>query len=149
MYNVKHFLERLEQTELFSISPSTTVSDASEYMIERDIGAVCVVIDDGGFGGIFTERDGFRKVIPKQLNTLTTPVEDLMTPAVKVITVTQDTTLEDCFDLMDKYKIRHLPVLEDGKFVGMISIRDLVRVIVDNQISVSEQLQGYITGAGH
>ena len=143
MYNVRYFLKELEQTELFSINPSATVSEAREYMIEKDIGAVCVILDDGGLGGIFTERDGFRKSSP-QLNTAYASVEKLMTPAIQVIAATLDTSLEDCFDLMDKYRVRHLPVLEDGKLVGMISMRDLVRMIVDNQVLVSQQLHSYI-----
>ena len=146
MNTVGNLLKHLKQNTVFFVSPSDTVYEALAYMKKKDIGAVSIVLDDGSFGGIFTERDVSRKVVLEDRSTHTTHVEEVMTPATEVISVTSYAELPECFELMNQQRIRHLPVLEDGKLIGMISIRDLVSAIVDQQIFVSSQLESYITG---
>jgi CBS domain-containing protein len=146
MKTVGDLLKHLKQNTVFFVSPSNTVIEALDYMNKKDISAVSIVLDDGSFGGIFTERDLARKIVLEKLSAHTTNVEEVMTFASDVISVTSFADLQECFELMNQQSIRHLPVLEDGKLIGMISIRDLVSAIVDQQIYVSEQLESYITG---
>jgi CBS domain-containing protein len=113
-------------------------------MKEKRIGAVSVKTDDE-LVGILTERDILWKCeLRDDLSRV--KVESIMTPVEDIVSVNPNVDLEECFNLMDVHRIRHLPVLEEGKLVGMISIRDLVRAIVDQQILISSQLESYITG---
>jgi CBS domain-containing protein len=144
MYKVGDLLKHLKQTTVYYIVPDSSITDAMGYMKDKRIGAVSVKADDE-LAGILTERDILWK-LDLQDDLSLVKVESIMTPVEDIVTVNPSVDLEECFNLMDVHRIRHLPVLEDGKLVGMISIRDLVRAIVDQQIFISSQLESYITG---
>ena len=144
MYTVGDLLKHLKQTTIYFVSQDTSITDAKDYMMEKGIGAVSIKSGEE-LVGILTERDMLWKCeLRDDLSQV--KVEQVMTPAQDIISVTTGVDLEECFNLMDVHRIRHLPVVEDGNLVGMISIRDLVRAIVDQQIFVSSQLENYITG---
>jgi CBS domain-containing protein len=127
---------------VISVAPSTTVFEALQRMAERNIGAV-LVMKDGRLAGIFSERDYARKVVLRGLSSKETPVGDLMTG--KVITVPQSWTADQCMALMTQHHIRHLPVVEGDEVLGVISIGDAVKAVVDEQHFVIGQLTSYIT----
>lgn len=115
----------------FSISPGATVAEAVERMAELSIGSLLVMTDEG-LCGIVTERDYARKVVAGGLSTETTRVEDIMT--ADVLTTGMDQNIDECMMLMTEKRIRHLPVVEGDKVLGIISIGDLMKAIVsDNQ----------------
>jgi CBS domain-containing protein len=144
MYTVGNLLKHLKQSTIYFIAPDSSITDARDYMKEMDIGAVSIKVDDD-FVGILTERDILWKCELRDDLSLK-EVESIMTPVADIVTVDPSVDLEECFNLMNVHRIRHLPVVEDGKLVGMLSIRDLVRAIVDQQILISSQLESYITG---
>ena len=144
MYTVGNLLKHLNQTSVFFIAPDSSITDARDYMKEKRIGAVSVKADDE-LVGILTERDILWKCDLRTGLTLER-VESIMTPVEDIVTVNPGIDLEECFNLMNVHRIRHLPVVENDKLVGMLSIRDLVRAIVDEQILISSQLESYITG---
>ena len=144
MYTVGNLLKHLKQSTLYFIAPDSSITDARDYMKEKGIGAVSIKADDD-FVGILTERDILWKCELRDDLSLK-EVESIMTPVADIVTVDPSVDLEECFNLMNVHRIRHLPVIEDGKLVGMLSIRDLVRAIVDQQILISSQLESYITG---
>ena len=144
MYKVGDLLKHLKQTTVYHIAPDSSITDAKDYMKEKQIGAVSVKADDK-LAGILTERDILWKCDLRDDLSLE-KVESIMTPVEDIVSVNPNIDLEECFNLMDVHRIRHLPVVEDGKLVGMLSIRDLVRAIVDQQIFISSQLESYITG---
>jgi CBS domain-containing protein len=128
---------------IFSVEPSTMVYRAIELMCEKNIGGL-LIVENGKLVGIFTERDYARKLILKGKSSKDTPISDLMTS--NLITVTPDTSIDDCMRVMTGRKIRHLPVLENEQLVGLISIGDVVRFIMEEQRSIIEELEHYITG---
>ena len=127
---------------IISVAPSTTVFEALQRMAERNVGAV-LVMNDGRLVGIFTERDYARKVVLRGLNSRNTPVGDLMTG--KLVTVSQSWTADQCMALMTEHHIRHLPVLDGDAVVGVVSIGDAVKAVVDEQHFVIGQLTNYIS----
>jgi len=144
MYKVGDLLKHLKQTTVYFIAPDISVTDARDYMKEKGIGAVSVKADDK-LVGILTERDILWKCELRDDLSLE-KVESIMTPVDDIVSVDPSLDLEECFNLMNAHRIRHLPVVENDKLVGMLSIRDLVRAIVDQQILISSQLESYITG---
>lgn len=126
-----------------SVRPDSTVFEALELMVEKNVGAL-LVMDQESFVGIFTERDYARKVILKGKASKETPISEIMTE--DPVTVTPDNSIEDCMRLMTNKFIRHLPVMENGKLVGIISIGDLVKYIIEEQRFIIENLEHYITG---
>jgi len=132
--------------ELWSIAPEATVFKALELMAQKDIGAV-VVVKDEKLVGIFSERDYARKVILKGLSSKTTTVGELMTK--DVFTVSPETTIKECLTLATEHRFRHLPVVEKGKLVGIITIGDIVKVIISDQQNLIDQMENYITGRGY
>ncbi|MFO7257628.1 MAG: CBS domain-containing protein [Bacteroidota bacterium] len=126
-----------------SVPPSITAFNALEVMRDMNVGGL-LVVDQDTLVGIFTERDYARKVILKGKTSREIPVSELMTP--NPITVTPDTSIEECMSLMTNKYIRHLPVMEGDKIVGVISIGDVVRFIIDEQRYIIEHLEHYITG---
>ncbi len=129
--------------DVWSVSPEDTVFDAIKEMARRDVGALIVVTDDKPIG-MFTERDYARDVILKGKSSPKTPVRDVMTS--RVICVRPEQTVEECMAVMTDKHIRHLPVLDDEKLAGMISIGDLVKSIIADQKFTIEQLESYIRG---
>lgn len=126
-----------------SITPDASVLDALKSMAELRIGAL-LVMHDSAIVGILTERDYARKIALMGRTSLTTPVSDVMTKAVMYVQPTQ--TSEECMALMTQNRLRHLPVVDDGVVVGMISIGDLVKDIISEQQFIIEQLEHYISG---
>jgi CBS domain-containing protein len=129
--------------DLVSISPDASVLEAITLMADRSIGSLLVMQGDE-LKGIVTERDYARKVIVKGRSSESTRVADIMSTAV--ITATAEQTVRKCMELMTNRRIRHLPVVEGGKVVGMISIGDLVQAIIAEQQEEIEQLESYISG---
>jgi CBS domain-containing protein len=127
---------------VLSVSPMTTVFEALQRMADGNVGAV-LVMDGDRVAGIFTERDYARKVALRGLNSKQTPIGELMTG--KLITVDQSWTADQCMALMNEHHIRHLPVTEGSQVIGVISIRDAVKAVVDEQRFVIGQLTNYIT----
>ena len=123
---------------IFTISPNATVLEAIKIMAEKGVGAL-VVAEDEKVIGIFSERDYTRKIALMERSSNNTPVSDIMTS--KVISVGLNHTVEECLQLMTDRHLRHLPVLEQEKLVGFISIGDLVKAAMDDQRILIEQLQ--------
>jgi CBS domain-containing protein len=144
MYTVGNLLNHLDQTTIYFIHPNLSITEARNYMKEKRIGAVSVKVEND-LVGILTERDILWKCDLRDDLSLKN-VESIMTPIEDIVTVSPGIDLEECFNLMNVHRIRHLPVVENEKLVGMLSIRDLVRAIVDEQILISSQLENYITG---
>jgi CBS domain-containing protein len=127
--------------KLLSISPEASVLDALKLMAEREVGAL-VVLEGEKLAGIFSERDYARKVILHGKSSKDTPVSEIMTH--KVVCVRPDQSVEDCMALMTDKRIRHLPVLQNEKVIGVISIGDVVKEVISEQRFVIEQLEHYI-----
>ena len=127
---------------VYMVSPDDTIFDALRLMAERNIGAV-LVMSDGAIAGIVSERDYARKVVLLGRTSKTTPVRDIMT--TDVVSVEPGWTADQCMALMTDQRIRHLPVVENGALVGIVSIGDVVRAIVDSQKFVIKSLENYIT----
>lgn len=128
---------------VFSVEPTEMVYRAIELMCEKNIGGL-LIVENGKLVGIFTERDYARKLILKGKSSKDTEIRDLMTS--NLVTVTPDTSIDDCMRVMTGRKIRHLPVLDKGELVGIISIGDVVHFIIEEQKSIIEHLEHYITG---
>ncbi len=139
---VKHVLDS-KGHDVLSISPTESVFDAIKLMADKGIGAL-IVMDGDALAGIVTERDYARKVILKGRSSHETPVEDIMTAGV--FTTSADQTVDSCMNVMTNKRIRHLPVVDDGKVTGMVSIGDLVKAIIADQKEEIEQLEHYISG---
>jgi CBS domain-containing protein len=129
--------------DVWTISPKATVMEALKLMAEKHIGALVVMHDDQVVG-ILSERDYARKVILRGRSSINTHVKEIMTD--KVYYVGLKTTAEECMVLTSQQSIRHLPVLENGKLVGMISIGDVVKSIIGEQETEIRELSEYITG---
>jgi CBS domain-containing protein len=130
-------------SEVFSVAPQDSVLRAIEVMATRHVGAL-LVMDQGSLIGIISERDYARKVILKNRSSHDTPVSDIMTsPAVSV---TPEDTVHRCMEIMTAGRFRHLPVVKGGRVVGMLSIGDLVKAVIQEQTEHIEQLERYIAG---
>ncbi len=127
----------------WSVGPDTMIYDALKLMAEKNIGAL-LVLEAGKLVGIMSERDYARKVILKGKSSLDTPVREVMTP--KVFFVRPEQTVEECMALVTDKHIRHLPVMVGDEVVGVISIGDLVRAVIDEKDFMIKQLENYITG---
>ena len=140
MKTVQQMLEG-KTHRLLSISPGATVYDALELMAKQDVGAL-VVLDGERLAGIFSERDYARKVILFGKSSKETLVREIMTD--KVLCVRPDQTVDQCMALMTDKRVRHLPVLDHKKVIGVISIGDVVKEVISEQQFVIEQLEQYI-----
>jgi CBS domain-containing protein len=133
----------MKGNQIFSVAPHDSVLRAIEIMATRHVGAL-LVMNEGTLLGIISERDYARKVILKNRSSHDTPVSDIMSsPAVSV---TPDDTVHHCMQLMTEGRFRHLPVLKAGRVVGMLSIGDLVKAVIEEQSQHIEQLERYIAG---
>jgi CBS domain-containing protein len=127
--------------EVFAVAPGDAVIDAIRLMAEKSVGAV-LVMDGARLAGIVSERDYARKVVLHGRSSADTSVRDIMT--ADVITVGPNHTVEHCMQLVTDHRIRHLPVMEDGEVIGVISIGDLVKAVIEDQKVQLDQLQRYI-----
>ncbi len=141
MKTVKQLLDG-KGYQVWTTDPDRSVLDAIKLMAEKGVGAL-VVVEDGRVVGIVTERDYARKVILEGRSSRETPVREIMT--TRVICTHLTNTAEECMAVMTDKRVRHLPVMEDGQLVGIISIGDLVKSIIDHQQFMIEQLESYIT----
>ena len=138
---VAHILGHKGQ-DVWWVGSDMTVFDALTMMADKNIGAL-VVIDDGVVTGIISERDYARKVVLLGKDSQQTAVGDIMTS--NPITVTAETTVASCMELMTDNRFRHLPVLEGNELIGVVSIGDVVNAVIEEQTFLIDQLEGYIT----
>ena len=138
-----HDILRRKNNQVFSILPEQTVFDALKLMAEKNLGGVLVMRGDK-LVGIFTERDYARKIILLGRASKDTPITEVMTPHVR--TITRDTEIDECMKMMTEKTIRHLPVLENGTVIGIVSIGDVVKLLIEEQKGIIEHLQSYIAG---
>ena len=140
MRTVRQLLET-KSPEVFSVAPDAPVIDAIRLMAERRIGAL-LVMEGTRLAGILSERDYARKVVLQGRSSADTPVRDIMTP--QVVTTTTGDTSDHCMQVMTERRIRHLPVMEGDDVVGVISIGDLVKAVIEDQRAELDSLQRYI-----
>ena len=143
MKSVAHILNSKADPSVYTIDPNATVFDALKLMAEKSIGAL-VVTEGEQVVGIITERDYARKVILLARSSKDTPVHAIMTSSVMY--VRSDNTSEECMRLMTENRMRHLPVMDGARLIGIVSIGDLVKDIISEQKFIIEQLEHYITG---
>ena len=136
-------LLRTKGQQVLSVAPDIPVFEALEVMADKNVGAL-LVVEGERLVGVFSERDYARKVILKGKSSKDTPVQEIMSS--HVLYVRPEQTIEDCMALMTDKRVRHLPVMEEGRVVGVISIGDVVKAIIAEQEFIIEQLQNYITG---
>lgn len=140
MLSVKEILEK-KNSDIFSANSQTTVYDAIKLMGEKNIGAL-PVLDGDQLSGIVSERDYARKVVLMNRKSRETLVKDIMTATV--ITVSPSDSIDDCMEKMSAKRIRHLPVVHNGKMMGIISIGDVVTAIIETQKETIKHLHNYI-----
>ena len=136
-------LLRVKPSRVVSVRPEQTVLEAIKVLAQENIGAA-IVMNGDRIVGILSERDYTRKIVLKGRASDTTKVEEIMTP--NVIVVSPRTKTRECMQLMTEKNIRHLPVVEEGRCIGMVSIRDIVSDIIADQDFTIEQLEHYISG---
>jgi CBS domain-containing protein len=143
MTSVAQILKSKPTQTVYTIAASDSVYDAIKLMADKQIGAL-VVTDGDSIAGIITERDYARKVVLMDRSSKATPVRDIMSHAVRF--VRPDQSSDECMALMTDRRMRHLPVIDQQRLVGMISIGDLVKNIIAEQQFTIQQLEHYITG---
>ena len=141
MKTVKNILNN-KSNEIYSVRPSTSVLEALQVMMHKNISAL-LVMENSELKGIFTERDYARKIILQGKSSKETLIEEVMTSDLETIHL--DSTIDHCMQIMTTRHIRHLPILNEGKVAGMISIGDLVKFVIEDQKQTIEQLQSYIS----
>ena len=141
MVTVRQILDR--KPEVYWVDPGTSVLEALNIMAEKNVGAL-VVLDHDQLVGIFSERDYARKVVLQGKSSRDTPVREIM--STQVVCVSPQRAAAECMALMTEKRVRHLPVMENGSLVGVISIGDVVRAVVEEQRFQIEQLEGFIKG---
>ncbi len=134
---------RAKGHEVLTTTPSTLVYDALKLMADKNVGAL-VVLEAGKVVGVFSERDYARKVILKGKSSRQLPVREIMSS--EVVSVKPDHSIEECMEMMTHKRTRHLPVLEGGRLVGLVSIGDVVKAVITEQGSTIKHLEDYITG---
>ena len=143
MTRLEDFLKLNKNRQIWTISKDQSVMKALILMSEKNIGAI-IIVDNNDFPiGIFSERDYARKIILKGKNSKDTLLDEVMTK--ELITVTRDYKIDQCMEIMTEKKIRHLPVLENKKIVGMISIGDVLKIMIKEQKELINHLQKFIT----
>lgn len=133
-----------KDTSVYTIAPNASVRSAIKLMAEKNIGALIVTNEQKQVIGIISERDYTHKIVLKNRSSLTTNVHEIMTQ--NVITVTRKMQVDECLQMMTDGHLRHLPVVENNKLLGMVAIGDLVKATMEDQRRLIEQLQHYISG---
>ncbi len=131
--------------DVWTTGPDGSVHDAVRMLADKGVGAL-VVVDGGRVVGIFSERDCVRKILHTDKTLREVPVREWMTP--RVVYVQPDQTVEECLALMTDKRIRHLPVMEGDRLIGVLSIGDLVKSMLSHQQFIIQQLEHYISGPG-
>jgi len=139
---VQHLIDA-KGNEIWGIDAEASVFEALEFMATKNIGAVLVMHDDD-FVGIMSERDYARKIILMSRLSKETKVSEIMTP--DPVCVAPSDSVANCMQLMTNNRFRHLPVIDDGDLVGLVSIGDVVRAVIEDQQFLIDQLESYITG---
>lgn len=142
--NIRQILQGKAVNALYTVSSDQTVLDALKLMADKNIGAL-LVVDEGELTGIFSERDYARKVILKNRHSDDTRIAEVMTSPV--ITIEPEQSLEQCMVIMSDRHIRHLPVMNEGTLIGIISINDVVTAIIRDQKTRIDSLESYISGS--
>jgi len=143
MTRLEDFLKLNKNRQIWTISKDQSVMQALVLMSEKNIGAI-IIVDNNDFPiGIFSERDYARKIILKGKSSKDTLLDEVMTK--ELITVTKDYKIEQCMEIMNEKRIRHLPVLENKKIVGIISIGDVLKIMIKEQKELINHLQKFIT----
>ena len=143
MTRLEDFLKLNKNRQIFTILKDQSVMQALILMSEKNIGAI-IVVDNNDFPiGIFSERDYARKIILKGKSSKDTLLDEVMTK--ELITVTRDYKIDQCMEIMNEKRIRHLPVLENKKIVGIISIGDVLKIMIKEQKELIDHLQKFIT----
>jgi CBS domain-containing protein len=137
---------RNKGSDVWTIPPDSTVYEAVQMMAERQVGALPVVDWASNLVGIISERDYTRKIVLMDRSSRGTKVREIMTP--RVFSVEPDRSVDDCMALMSDNHIRHLPVTEGSRVIGMLSIGDILKTILNEKQSLIEQLESYISGTG-
>ncbi len=143
MYTIRTILRNKKNAEVWSVIPEDTVLEAITRMARLGIGAL-LVMDGERLAGILSERDYARKIILQGRRSAETRVAEIMT--AEVATATPDMTAQQCLGMMTEGYFRHLPVVEDGRVIGLVSIGDLVKAVIADQQAVIEELERYVTG---
>ena len=146
MSTVRKLLHDKGESELVSVAATDTVFHALEVMAEKNTGAV-LVTDGDQYVGILTERDYARKVVLKGHDSKHLPVRDIMTR--EMVMVKPETTVDQCVELMTKYHVRHLPVVENERVIGMVSLRRIALAMIERHKSTIIELENYIMGTGY
>lgn len=146
MTTVRKLLEGKSETKIHTIAANASVLDALKAMAEANTGAILITEDDK-ITGIFTERDYSRQGELKGRCAKETIISDVMTK--QMVMIKPETTLQECAELMRKYRVRHLPVLEQDHVVGMVSIRGLAEALLEEQQGTIIELENYILGTGY
>lgn len=142
MQQVRHLLES-KGNQVYSVAPDTPVLEALQHMAQHGIGALLVMRGDNLLG-VVSERDYARKIVLQGRSSASTPVSEIMTGSV--MTIGPDASVHDCMRLCTDSRVRHLPVMEGKRVVGVVSIGDLVKAVIDDQAQEIEHLQRYIAG---
>jgi CBS domain-containing protein len=143
MTRIEDFLKLHKNRQIWTISKDQNVRQALTLMSEKNIGAI-IIVDNNDFPiGIFSERDYARKIVLKGKSSKGTLLDEVMTK--ELITITKDHKIDQCMEIMTEKKIRHLPILEDKKIVGIISIGDVLKIMIKEQKDLINHLQKFIT----
>jgi len=143
MTRLEDFLKLNKNRQIWTISKDQSVKEALILMSEKNIGAI-IIVDNNDFPiGIFSERDYARKIVLKGKSSKDTLLDEVMTK--ELITVTRDYKIDQCMEVMSEKRIRHLPVLENKKIVGIISIGDVLKIMIKEQKELIDHLQKFIT----
>lgn len=142
MRSVKDIL-REKGTQVYAISPDAKVYEALQLMADKNVGALMVMEGDRAVG-LISERDYARKIVLKGKFSKDVPVHEIMT--ADIVRISPDRDVENCMELMTDKRVRHLPVFENDRLIGIISIGDIVKAIIEHKEEIIKQLEGYIKG---